>query len=124
MVIKVPMLPAKELNPNWKGHWAQRARAAKTLREATYLCALMQSKNTRPGYKKAEVSVKFLVRDWRYIRDADNALASLKPAIDGCVDAGIIQDDSPDCLSYRLPFMWVKDREQAPAIILEFKEVE
>ena len=75
------------------------------------------------GHEKAEVSVTFVIRDRRGYKDIDNALASLKPAIDGCVDAGVIPDDSDECLSYRLPIMYEVNKERAPMTILEFREV-
>lgn len=123
MIIKIPMALAKELDPNYKGFWTHRARATRILREATCLCAKAQCESNPPKYEKAELSITLIVQNWRYIRDADNCLASLKPAIDGCVDAEIIQGDNDKHLLYRLPIMWEKNQAQAPMIILEFKEL-
>ena len=116
------MLPPRECSPNFRGHWAKKARAVRTLRDATKLCALNDSKFARPEFEKAEVSITLVVRDSRFYRDPDNMIASLKPAIDGCVDAGIIKDDSDEHLSYRLPIMYEINKEKTPLIILEFRE--
>jgi len=120
--IVIPMLPPKESNPNWRGHWTKKAEAVQSFRAAAKYCALNASESTRPGYEKAEVSITLVVRDSRYYRDPDNMVASLKPAIDGCVDAGIIKDDSDEHLRYRVPIIYVIDKDLAPETILEFKE--
>jgi len=121
MKVEIPQLPPKELSPNGRYHWAVKARATRVLREAAFYCAMTNT--SRPQYHEAEVSITIVVPDRRHMRDTDNVLASLKPAIDGCVDAGIIPDDSPPHLYYRLPVVWEIDKERAPLIILEFSEV-
>ena len=123
VIINIPMLPPSECSPNYRGHWAKRAKAVKALREAAMLCALNDSRFARPEYDKAEVSITLVVRDARYYRDPDNMIASLKPAIDGCVDAGIIKDDSDEHLRYRLPILYKISKEKTPLTILEFAEV-
>ena len=120
--IVIPMLPPKECSPNWRGHWTKKAKAVQLYRAAAKYCALNASESTRPGYEKAEVSISLVVRDSRYYRDPDNMVASLKPAIDGCVDAGIIRDDSDEHLRYRVPITYVIDKDLAPETILEFNE--
>ena len=123
MRIEIPMLPSRFLSPNYHGHWSRRAKAARELRAVAFYCALVERKRWLDYHEKAELSITFVVRDARYYKDPDNALASLKPAIDGCVDAGVILDDSDKCLSYRLPIMYEINKEKAPMTILEFKEV-
>jgi hypothetical protein len=120
--IVIPMLPPKESSPNWRGHWTKKARAVHLYRVAAKYYALIASESTHPGYEKAEVSISLVVRDSRYYRDPDNMVASLKPAIDGCVDAGIIRDDSDEHLRYREPITYVIDKVKAPETILEFTE--
>lgn len=48
--------------------------------------------------KVAEVDVTFVLPDARR-RDLDNLVSTLKPLIDGAVDAGVIVDDSVQCLN-------------------------
>jgi len=117
------MLPPRELNPNYHGHWRRKQKATQELRQAAKLCALQACRFNPPEYIKAEVSVTLIVPNRRYFRDPDNTLASLKPAIDGCVDAGVIIGDSDEYLRYRLPIMYRVDKEKAPAVVLEFQEV-
>ena len=124
MIISIPMPGAKECSLNWRGHWAQRARAVKTLRGAAMICALSCSNWSRPNYEKAKVSITFVIPNRHHIKDSDNAMASIKPAIDGCVDAGIIVDDSPDHLQYEMPIIWQVDKERAPLTIIEIERLE
>jgi Holliday junction resolvase RusA-like endonuclease len=46
----------------------------------------------RPAWVEATARVVFYAKDARR-RDRDNILASMKPAFDGLVDAGILADD-------------------------------
>ena len=120
MRIEIPMLPPNECNPNWRGHWSQRYKASKSFRDAAHICYLAGSQRVAEPFLKAECSITLFIPSRRYIRDPDNAIASLKPAIDGCIDAGVIQGDDDEHLSYRLPIMYVIGKEKAPMTILEF----
>ena len=104
-------------------NWSRKAKATRLLRAAAWACALNDSDCARPEYEMAEVSITLVIRDGRYYRDPDNMIASLKPAIDGCVDAGIIKDDSDAHLRYRLPILYEVNKERTPLTILEFREV-
>ena len=117
------MLPPRELNPNYKGYWTKRAKAVRDFREFVGWYAKQERMKWLQGYEKAEVSVTFVIRDRRGFKDIDNAISSLKPAIDGCVDAGVIPDDDDEHLNYRLPIMYEIDKECSPLIILEFTEM-
>lgn len=117
MRVEIPMLPPKACSPNWRGHWAQRYKATKSFRDAVCICALENSHLTRPLYDKAELSITIVIRDCRGYKDPDNALACLKPAIDGLQDAGIIQNDRN--LKIRLPIVFEVDKKRAPLLILE-----
>lgn len=74
------------------GHWRARAASDLTWRTAAYFAAL----DVKPtGYVPGRVSVRVvLVIPDKRRRDPDNALASVKPCIDGIVDAGLLLDDS------------------------------
>ena len=121
--VEIPDLPPKEANPNWRGHWGKRARAVKEFRAMAMYCVLSTMRGPFTTYKKARVEVTLVIPDRRYFRDPDNALASLKPAIDGCADAGVIQGDDQDHLKYKLPIVYQIDRHEAPKTILEFEEL-
>lgn len=83
--------PDKVLNPNARAHWAAIARAKKAAREnaswAT-ISAAGSKANLAPyaAHERLAVAVKFYPADNRR-RDMDNALASLKAALDGISDA-------------------------------------
>lgn len=90
--------PAKELSPNWRGHWSKKARAAKRYRFESLVLSqaaiIEQSpRKKRLQWKRGSIVVTVRSPNNR-MRDLDNVLASLKPAIDGLVDAGLFVDDS------------------------------
>ena len=124
LTIEVPVLPPRELNPNFRGHWAEVHRATAEFKRATSLSIPHQVKGAPPLLTKAQLSITFVIRNLRYCKDPDNAIASLKPAIDACVDAGILEDDSSTYLSIKELIVWQVDKQRAPATILEFTEVE
>ena len=89
VIVEIPLLPIPEGNPNWRGYWAQKARAVKVAREMAYYCSLFCGKPLKNPVLDVDISIK----DKRFIRDPDNWISSAKPFIDGCVDAGIIAND-------------------------------
>jgi len=125
--VEIPCLPPKEANPNWRGFWAKKAKAVKEFREMAMYCAINGCRGMPQVYGvmyvKAEVAIILVIPDRRYYRDPDNALASLKPAIDGCVDAGIILGDDDKHLRCKLPITYRINRQEAPKTILEFEEL-
>lgn len=123
ITVEIPSLPPKESNPNFRGHWGAKARAVKEFREMAMYCGIDACKGMPPGFFKAVVGITLVVKDARYYRDPDNMVASLKPAIDGCVDAGIIMGDDDEHLEYKLPIMYEVNREEAPKTILEFSQI-
>ena len=93
-------LPKRILSPNHppiskRGRIAK-AVTAKKYRSQAKDATLALDIESGP-WKKASVSVVFYHKVKRY-RDDVNALAMLKPAYDGVVDAGLIVDDNRDCL--------------------------
>lgn len=73
-----------------------------------------------PNYERALLTITYQVPSMRYIKDDDNAIICAKAAIDGCVLAGIIVDDSPDKLQI-LRIVWDVGKKDK-ATILEFSE--
>ena len=94
VTINIP-IPAKELNPNSRVHWAVKARAVKKQRINVYWKLMgLATKNRILGYwNAATVQIEATYKDKRR-RDKDNLLASLKSAFDGAEDAGLIKNDS------------------------------
>lgn len=124
IVVEIPLLPPRQLSPNWRGHWRVRHQASRLMRQSAMMCALNASDCSRPGFEKARLIITIVVPDRRYIiLDTDNTLACLKPAVDGCVDAGIIAGDTSAQLRYVTPVGYLIDKERAPLTILAFTEV-
>ena len=88
-------LPSGNLSPNSRCGWRAKAHSTAKYREAGYIVGLdAKSRSAFPRpWAAAEMRYRFFHRDSRR-RDPDNLLASLKAAIDGIVDAGILEDDN------------------------------
>jgi Holliday junction resolvase RusA-like endonuclease len=90
-------LPPKECSPNWRGHWAQKAKAVSEYRTAARAATLQAMVASLPRVylpaRTASVQATFRFKTNRR-RDRDNLLASLKSALDSLADAGLIVDDS------------------------------
>ena len=101
--VTVPF-PPKDLNPNVqrRQHWAQRAKVARDYRYQVKVDtknAMNRLRLRGPLPTPVRLSVLFLCKDRRK-RDYDNLLAMLKPALDGLVDAGLLEDDDTDHLEF------------------------
>ena len=95
-------LPPKDLSPNVRKHWAAKARATKKYRTA---CAWAFTAAKPKGWKQRpiviDVGYRCSANAPGYVaHDSQNAIASLKAAADGIVDAGIIPTDSHDWLEW------------------------
>jgi hypothetical protein len=98
IVITLP-LPSRTLHPNARPHWRVLAAAKKKAREDAWLAAyhamspeLHKSLEESP-MKRATVQATFYKRT-RHVSDRDGALSSIKAALDGIADAGVIHNDS------------------------------
>ena len=78
------------LSLNDREHWAPRAKKVKEVRATT---ALLARQAGIPRLETARVRLVWLVSDRRR-RDRENIVATLKPAVDGLVDAGVVEDDA------------------------------
>lgn len=87
--IKLPYKkPPLSLNDR-DSHWAVTAKKRKEVRQTA---ALLARQAGIPRLDTARVRLVWLVSDRRR-RDRENITATLKPAIDGLVDAGVVEDD-------------------------------
>lgn len=88
--LKLPWVkPPLSLNDR-DAHWAVTAKKKKDVRTTT---ALLARRAGIPRLETARVRLVWLVSDRRR-RDRENITATLKPAIDGLVDAGVVEDDT------------------------------
>jgi Holliday junction resolvase RusA-like endonuclease len=97
-------LPPRELSPNAKVHHQVRAKAVAIYRKEAYFAAIEALSKGPKDKPPVVMDVEFYTARKKghyvyYPRDIDNALASLKAAIDGIVDAKVIPSDSAKYLS-------------------------
>lgn len=125
LTINLP-LPPKACSPNFKGHWAEKGRATKQYREAArMLCYAAKPKD----WDAERISIKpefFLSRhDTRgyHPLDKQNAIASLKAAIDGLVDAGLLPNDSNNKIVWEDPILHrsLKEHKGKAAVLLHIE---
>lgn len=91
--------PAAFLNMNDRKHWAIKAREAHAWRQASGDAAF----NAKPPEQgPSTVTVVLPVPDRRR-RDPHNYFATVKPIIDGLVDAGLWPDDTPEWVTTTEP---------------------
>lgn len=82
--------PHRLLSPNARPrHWSEKAAAVCAARFA----AFNEARDYLNGLEPPHWQRVTLTVDWPWSGDLDNALASLKPAIDGITDAGILVND-------------------------------
>ena len=78
-------------NRTFKMHWGERARWKKAWEEEVWFGALsLKSPTKLPAKPKVQVTLYM-----HELQDRDNAMASLKPILDGLVKVGLLKDDSP-----------------------------
>jgi len=97
LTITLP-LPNKRLRPNHKagtrGAMLAKARETRKYRYLAKLLCMEQLGANRPRHEGAVVLYTFWFASKRYVLDADNAIGSMKAALDGLVDAGLLADDN------------------------------
>lgn len=108
--------------PNRRMHWRAWSREKAEWRKWTYIAALaaLRSSGYADDFPLASVVVEpifFFTTNRR--RDDDNLIASLKPMLDGLVDAGVVDDDSRDRLRLERPSVETANRK---AVRLRIKE--
>jgi crossover junction endodeoxyribonuclease RusA len=94
--------PDSRLSPNARVHWSAKSRAAKSAKSAAFYLArsagVVSTGTDDSGAVNLEIA--FFPPDNRG-RDMDNAIASLKSALDGIAQAMGVNDNS-----FRLSFAW------------------
>ena len=94
--IELP-LPPQEIRPNWRGHWAAKARKVKEYRSRAKWAVITALADrgellAELPIEQATVRVTMLNKTARKM-DQDNLIASMKSAMDGLTDAGVWSDD-------------------------------
>lgn len=101
-VIRFPA-PCDTINMNHRGHWSVRAKKARLWREAAYVEALRQVRP--PRTQPPSLIVVTLPVQGRRRRDPHNLHPTLKPIVDGLVDAGLWPDDTPEYVEIAAPLL-------------------
>ena len=83
------------LSLNDRMHWRKKAGITKTIRAGV----ADDARRTVPVLGWIAVELHYVPRDRRR-RDRDNLVSTLKPCLDGLVDAGVIPDDTPEYLDW------------------------
>lgn len=96
------------LTANQRMHWAAKARLTADIRRAAMLLA--RAAKLPRSVDHVTVALHYTPRDRRR-RDADNLVPTLKAACDGLVDAGLVDDDTPDQMTKHMPTIDPPSRE-------------
>ena len=117
MKIELGHLPDRKLNPNKRLHHMQLYAAKRAAKDESIALVLEQGRPAVP-YEKAHITITWVAKDKRR-RDPDNLFASMKPYIDGLVDAELIADDSAKNVSYTLRY----ERGDKDNTIIEVEDI-
>lgn len=128
MRIEVSQLPPIECSLNWRGHWADRYKAAQIYQATVfYECVnegnRLQKLRWRPGFPpftKPRLDLTFVFPNYRK-RDEDNLRSRFKPGLDAIVQARLIEGDSIDQIVMGKVTVEV-DKNRAPLTIIVLEE--
>ena len=100
LTVTIPVRPYS-LNAERTQHWSERASRTSEVRGWAKLAAISAMGSKGGPYFTAPVIVMVhpFALNRRYRQDVGNCYSSFKSALDGCVDAGVIVDDSDQYLS-------------------------
>jgi hypothetical protein len=98
--------PCRLLSLNDRMHWSNRARAVKLWRNAAYYAACQLGGPSARAMPPSTVTTTFPCRTVRR-RDPHNYIATMKPIIDGLVDAGCWPDDTFEYVTVADPVLYI-----------------
>jgi crossover junction endodeoxyribonuclease RusA len=118
-VVSLPC-PERALSPNAHIHWRDKAAATKVARKQSwYWFQRHKPRKWKVGPIILEIEYRYGIgmRDYKP-RDVQNAIAALKPCLDGMVDAGVVPDDSHEWVNFgRVRIVKCIQGEQ-PAVVI------
>lgn len=117
ITLEIPGLPTM-INKSKSFHWAKKAKEAKVWKALVFFH--LKSKDLLPAtpYKKAEIT---FTRCSAALPDHDNLAISFKNVLDGLVEAGLIEDDSPKHVE--LSYGWEKAKALHGHIRIQVKDL-
>jgi crossover junction endodeoxyribonuclease RusA len=95
----LPLHITAPLSMNGREHWRVKA---KKVRDVRNHAALVAAASDIPELTGFTVELHYAPRDKRR-RDPENLIATLKPFVDGLIDAGVAPDDCPPYYSTTVP---------------------
>ena len=107
--VQYDKLPPSGLSGNSRLHWAQKAELAEEWR-SFFGWKAKEGWGRKAQLKRATLRITWEAKDKRR-RDMDNLLSATKPAIDGLVDAGVLQDDRADQVQLELRYVPGAERD-------------
>lgn len=118
-VYTISLPPATELiSANGREHWTQRAKVTKHLRELAEHDANVKR---IPELSKVKIRAIYFPPDNRR-RDMSNLFPSVKAAVDGIVDAGVLLDDN-DKFVLSLELTRGKGIVKGGQLVIEIEEI-
>lgn len=113
-------LPASPFySANSRVHWRKKAELVRTWRHAS---AMLARSMDIPRLDRAVVSLDLWPHDKRR-RDPDNLVPGvLKPAVDGLVDAGVLDDDTPEFVRLVMPVIHPPRKDRQVTWLLTVEE--
>ena len=120
--IEILGLPPEACSPNARVHWVVRHKATTDARLAAGWEAMVAKPDDWETPEKATVQFTFVVPDRRR-RDSDNFVGRAKSFLDGLVDAGVIKDDSAECLTL-LPPKFEVSKELSPRTRIRVEDLQ
>lgn len=115
VIIALPR-PAPLLSMNDRDHWRTKARKVKTWRTAVRFAA-----GHRKPLPPCVVTITLdVVGNLR--RDPHNYFSTVKACVDGLVDSGLWENDTPDWVTTTEPVLNVIGRKTVPQVIITLTE--
>lgn len=107
------------------GHWAQRAKLVKSIRDEVFIRA--RASNLPKGLDRIKVTLHYRPRDNRR-RDADNIVPTMKAACDALAAGtakhpgyGMVEDDTPDLMEKVMPIIHPAEKGIPGGVWLEIE---
>jgi hypothetical protein len=97
LILTFPGTPAYSLSPNSRTHWAAKARESRDAKWTVKATWLEEPREPIKGPVTITWGIHLARR--RKFMDKDNATATMKPYLDGLVECGIIEGDTPDIVT-------------------------
>lgn len=121
LIIELYDVPPPEIRGNSRAHYRTIRSVSRQRREAAKYLTLSEMKEAGIKSLKPRVLVHYYFYNTREI-DLDNLIIGMKSTLDGIVDSGLIEDDSPSNVKLEAEFTLCKKGERKT--IITIKEIQ